>query len=125
MPEMPGLWRRRLPALVLCGSLLLLLMVLTACDRVTGVSGKVQDAEGAPLAGVTVTLETEGRAPHPTTSAADGSFEVTIVGAEPGKTTLTLEKAGYQTVRRPLTQDRESALVVTLPRLAAAPPPQP
>ena len=97
---------------------LTLVLGMMACDRVTGISGKVQDQQGAPLDGVTITLETDGRGPHKTTSSPDGSFSVTMVGADPSATKVSFQKEGYKPANQGLKEPRASGVVIVLEREA-------
>lgn len=89
-----------------------LLLAAAACDSSIRVSGTVRDPHGNPLDGVAVTLQSEDRGPHVTTTANDGSFGVGIVGADAHRTRLIFTRAGYKNLEVPL-GDTEH-MVVTL-----------
>ena len=74
----------------------------SACDSYVTVDGVVRDPSGAPLQDVAVELETPGRGIHPAKTASDGSFDVSFVGAEWRKTSISFRKDGYQDMRRGL-----------------------
>jgi hypothetical protein len=85
-----------------------------ACDPTVQVEGTVHDSQGKPLEGVTVTLQSEGRQPHQTVTAKDGTFGLGIVGAEAGQTKLVFQKDGYVTREQPLTDAHIHNLQVVL-----------
>ena len=58
------------------------------------VSGTATDQSGAPLGGVSVTMQ--GPHTYTTTAAADGTFSIS--GVVPGVYTVTSEKVGYGSV---------------------------
>jgi len=90
------------------------LVTLAACDPVVRVRGRVHDPGGKPLANVTVTLQAEGRAAHRSVTGSDGTFAVSIVGADPQHTRLLFERPGYKPLERPLGKDYSSAVEATL-----------
>lgn len=91
-------------AIVACASAI-------ACDPEVKVAGKVHDHQGSPLEGVTVTLHSEGRGPHTTVSAKDGSFTVGIIGADPEHISLVFEKQGYKTLQMPFDSKQDSVQI--------------
>jgi len=93
---------------------LVLAFAIVACDPVIKVQGTVRDRNGNPLENVTVSLQTEGRLPHKTVTAKDGSFAVGIVGADPRDTKLVFQKEGYKTVEKALGNEHGTAVDATL-----------
>jgi hypothetical protein len=81
--------------------------------------GTVLDEQGASLSGVTARLSGPG-APQTTVSNAKGDFH--FLNLSPGAYTVTLERAGFQTVRRDITVllGKNAVLSVTLPVAGAA-----
>jgi hypothetical protein len=73
------------------------------------VSGRVLDAEGAPVAGAWVRLAPKGRewGGPDTTSAADGSFQ--IKGTTDGEYALSAGKQGYASSRGEVAVARSAA----------------
>jgi len=107
----------RAPNLLSKGAMVVFVLAVTiACDPTIRVEGTVHDRQGNPLEGVTVTLQSEGRGPHKTATAKDGSFGIGIVGADPRQTRLSFEKEGYKTVDLPLGGNDRASLQVTLER---------
>ena len=90
-----------------------------ACDENVTVTGVVRSQSAAPLSGVSVTLETSGRAPDKTTTGDEGSFNVGIVGADPRRTRIHFEKTGFVSQDRNL--DREARSTMNIVLLPAAP----
>lgn len=90
------------------------LVATIACDPTLKVKGTVHDRQGNPLEDVTVTLQSEGRGPHRSVTAKDGSFGIGIVGADPRQTKLLFQKEGYKTLEKPLSNERASEVHVTL-----------
>lgn len=99
--------------------------MLSGCDQNVTVSGVVRAQADAALAGVGVTLETNRRAPHTSMTAADGSYSVGMVGADPKQTTIQFEKPGYQTVKQPIGANARTTLNVTLSPVGVGAPPDP
>jgi hypothetical protein len=90
-----------------------------ACDQNVTVTGVVRNQAAAALPGVSVTLETSGRAPDKATTSADGSFNVGIVGADPRRTRIRFEKSGFVSQERDLGRDARSTMNIIM--LSAAP----
>ena len=103
-------------------SLLVLALCLgfaAACDENVTVTGVVRSEAATPLPGVSVTLETSGRAPDKATTGDDGSFNVGIVGADPRRTRIRFEKSGFVSQERNL--GREARVTMNVALLPAAP----
>jgi len=64
-----------------------------ACEPMLRVNGTVRDRGGRGLDGVAVLLRAEGRGPHPATTDNEGTFHVSIVGAE--HALVSFSKDGY------------------------------
>ena len=92
----------------------IVLAAMIACDPSLRVEGTVHDRQGSPLEGVTVILQSEGRGPHNTVTAKDGSFSVGIVGADPREARLVFQKDGYKTLEMPLGKEYANKMNVTL-----------
>jgi hypothetical protein len=79
------------------------ILCLAACYPALSVRGTVHDRDGTPLQDVALILDAEGRGPHHARSVADGSFEISMVGAPSG--TLSFTKPGYKSVAFPVRRD--------------------
>lgn len=95
---------------------LLLLFAFLACDPVIKPAGTVRDRQGTPLAGVTVTLESEGRQPRSVATANDGSFRISMVGADAARSHLTFHKDGFQNKVLQLAESSKPLDVVLQPQ---------
>jgi hypothetical protein len=89
-----------------------------ACDENVTVTGVVRSQTAAPVPGVSVTLETSGRAPDKATTGEDGSFNVGIVGADPRRTRIHFEKTGFIPQERNLGREARSTMNIVLLRAA-------
>jgi hypothetical protein len=99
-------------------------LALSSCwavgDPVLRVKATVHDRAGTPLGDVLVVLSAPNRGPHQTRSAADGSVDVSVVGATEG--VLSVSKPGY--LPRSFAVKTRAAAVeaVVLDHLAQPPP---
>ncbi len=83
-------------------------------DPIIGAKGKVTDADGNPLAGVTVTIEKAGAMPRKKITETDGLYEVSLIGAEPKETKISFVKDGYKTVEKGFEKEGKENYDVTL-----------
>ena len=112
--------RQRRPFAGAAATLLALCVVFAvACDENVTVSGVVRSQAATPLPGVSVILETSGRAPDKATTGDDGAFNIGIVGAAPRRTRIRFERSGFVSQERNL--DREARSTVNIMLLPAAP----
>ena len=87
------------------------------CDPYVKVTGVVRDSSGAPLAKVTVTLETADREPRSATTGSDGTFHVGLVGADPRLTHISFQREGFQGIRQTVGEEEQRTMaVILLPR---------
>ena len=94
---------------------LVLVMLLTAAAAIAAAqttyrsfSGVVADEQGRSVSGATVALSNEARqAKYEVKTGADGRFD--FVGLLPGDYRVSIERAGFQTVRDMLTVDTQNA----------------
>jgi len=93
-------------AIVLCA-------IMFSCDTSVRVGGTVRNHDGTPLEGVSVTLQTQGRGPHTTTTDKNGTFTIGMVGADPTQVTLVFEKPGFKTLHVPF-DPKQTSLQVEL-----------
>ncbi len=83
-------------------------------DPIIGAKGKIKDTGGNPVEGVAVTIEKPGFTPHKEVTKADGLYEVSLIGADPGKTKISFVKDGYKTVEKKFEKEGVEDYDVTL-----------
>lgn len=90
------------------------IMMLPACDLNVAVDGSVRAADGSPVHDVAVALQMPGRPSHVVHTARDGTFDVGMVGADPGVAKVLFEKPGFKSVERNLEGKARSTVHVVL-----------
>jgi hypothetical protein len=93
---------------------LLGLAMLSGCDPIVDVRGVVSDEKGAPLVGVAVTVEADGRVPHPDTTSADGTYHDGMIGTDPQHARVRFRKSGYVEILRPFGSETDAIMNVTM-----------
>ena len=73
---------------------ILVIAFACGCEPVLRVRGTVLDRAGHPLDGVSVVLQAQDRGPHKELSDKEGTFHISIVGAE--RASVTFSKDGYR-----------------------------
>src|SRR5262245_2781907 len=120
------MFRRLRPLPLFCAAIFWSLLIATSATQSataiqsgsTMILGSVVDAALAPLSGVAVTLERDGKLVAKTTSAADGTFKFANVA--PGAYRVRAERAGFTTVDRDVRIAGENP-TVKLPIVLARP----
>jgi len=107
-------------------SMLCLLSILVAQPPVTRIRGTITDDEGAPLPGVTITLQAPGFTPISTITSANGTFLFSAV--PPGVYSIRAQLSGFairevQDIRAVVAQ--EASLNIRLSSAGEVPPPPP
>ena len=96
------------------------MLLCAACESaVTTASGNVSDQNGKPLAGVTVTMESDAntgafKKESEQRTSADGKFNFVTITAGAKQVRLTFTKEGYKTKQVDIAANKENAREVVL-----------
>ena len=88
--------------------------VLSGCDPYVSVTGTIRDQSGSLVEGVTVTLQVPSREPDIKITGPDGTFNVSMVGAEPAKTRIVFRKEGCEPLERDIQKEAMASMDVVL-----------